>query len=66
MAGMKAVTFALMFNRVGCNLGLITDNLGEGLLVVWCEEPMLEGMIVRRGDGSLSDEMFDSIAKVTS
>ena len=63
---MKAVTFALLPDRVGCNLGLITDNLGEGLLVVWCEEPMLEGMIVRRGDGSLTDEMFDSIAKVTS
>jgi hypothetical protein len=62
---MKAVTFALLPDRVGCNLGLITDNLGEGLLVVWCEEPMLEGMIVRRGDGSLTDEIFDSVARVT-
>ena len=60
------LTFALLPRRTGCNLGLITDNLGPGLLVVWCEEPMLEGMIVRRGDGTFRDDQFDYLARVTN
>lgn len=60
------LTFALLPRRTGCNLGLITDNLGPGLLVVWCEEPMLEGMIVRRGDGTFRDDQFDYLVRVTN
>ena len=59
------VTFALLPGRVGCNLGLVYDEHGPGLLVTWCAEEMLTGAVIRRGDGTLADKVWDEIARVT-